>query len=120
MAAHHNETKEGAVLERDAPETPVPRAAEAAPPQRLTPEPVLIPSPTDAAEETTAQTALPEASEAVPPRRLAPEFFLIRSPADAEEAAAAWMRFWGYDDARRTKDGADGVLMLKANALSLK
>ena len=41
-AAHHNETKEVAVLERDAPKTLVPNADETVPPQRPFPDPALI------------------------------------------------------------------------------
>jgi hypothetical protein len=40
-----------------------------------------------------------------PPR---PELRLIRTPKDAECAAAAWMRWMGYDDAEVTGPGADG------------
>jgi hypothetical protein len=37
-----------------------------------------------------------------------PELRLIRTPQDAECAAAAWMRWMGYDDAEVTGPGADG------------
>lgn len=39
--------------------------------------------------------------------RARPEMVLIRNPRDAEEAAARWMRYWGWHDARTTATGAD-------------
>lgn len=49
----------------------------------------------------------------------APDPVLIRSPQDAEEAAARWMRFWGWSDARTTPAGADeGIDVVARDAVA--
>lgn len=63
---------------------------------------------------------IPEvAGPPVPVLREAPEPVLIRHPSDAEEAAARWMRYWGWEDARTTPPGADeGIDVVSEHAIA--
>lgn len=54
-----------------------------------------------------------------PDKQSRPEPVLIRHPRDAEEAAARWMRYWGWRDARVTPVGVDeGIDVVAAQAVA--
>jgi hypothetical protein len=70
------------------------------------------------AVQAVARSSIDNAADAVPdPKR--PASRTIRSPRDAEEIAAAWMRFFGFSDAKATGLGADsGMDVTSARAIA--
>src|ERR1700677_1094483 len=52
-----------------------------------------------------------------PTRTGRPQARLIRSPYEAEEVAAEWLRWFGFNDAERPPEGADGGVDVRGRSL---
>jgi hypothetical protein len=71
-------------------------------------------------QEAAVATPEPAAENILPTvMRQEPVPALIRHPKDAETAAAQWMRYWGWIDARVTREGADeGIDVMSKDAIA--